>query len=79
MTKACTAPTSYRIDGDRVRRHDPHIPGRSIGPVRQQTVNVMKSVRWVVRALLLSDVITAPVPSARAQAAPAAATAHRHH
>ena len=42
MTKACTVPTASRIDADRIGNHVPHIPGRIIGPAKQQTVNVME-------------------------------------
>jgi periplasmic copper chaperone A len=69
MTKACTAPTAYRIDGSCIRRHVPHIPDRSIGRARQQTVNVMKSGQWGARALLLSILVTAAAPFAWAQPA----------
>jgi hypothetical protein len=77
MTKACTAPTAYRIDGERIRSHVPHIPGQSIGPFRQETVNAMKSVRWGACALLLPTLITAPGPSALAHDAPAAGNSAR--
>ncbi len=69
MTKACTAPTTYRVDGGRIRSHVPHIPGWSIGTVRQQTVNVMKSAHSGARALLIATLIAAPAPFAWAQTA----------
>jgi copper(I)-binding protein len=69
MTKACTAPTAYRIDGSCIRRHVPHIPDRSIGRARQQIVKVMKSVQWGARALLLSSLVIAAAPFAWAQTA----------
>jgi len=70
MTKACTAPTADCIDGGHIRRHVPHIPGRIIGPAGQQTVNVMKSVQWGARALLLAALTIGAVHIAAAQTAP---------